>query len=422
MAYVDQTRADLFSRLPEELMAGVLNLLPPDDARNFAATNKRNNLLTRKHYRMPVFTDTADANKVQTVWNRIVLYTRISVKSAEELSKFADKHPKVGIRVHVEKTVHPRDLLPILKEVERLGDRVKVFKYFWDYLLSDDFDGFFEQDIIHVIDCKHLQHVKEIDIEGRSMVLAQQAFLSRAEKCRFHGIELEDNDMAGLLDVKELSLRRTNTIHWRTLKNAVRLFILEEPHGVDGLELFKSVPELTLMSLDRLKVLPALQPRKLNLIGCANLSDISALDASNLESVHIWNAEVRNVSVLENVPDVSLTECDLLTDVSALHRAVRLDLEHCHNVSNVNPLSSVEDLSLAFTAVEDVDNLTSVIRLNLQHTGVQDVSALKKCERLNIRGTGVTDVSMLPNLIDLTADSPERIKLPSNPMLAVYTR
>eukprot|EP01137_Pigoraptor_chileana_P012123 Opistho-2@64127 len=125
--------------------------------------------------------------------------------------------------------------------------------------------------------------------------------------------------------------------------------------------------------------------RSLNLSDCKQLTDVSALGG-----VHFLNlsgcCRVTDVSSLGGVHSLNLTGCYGVTDVSALGSVHSLDLSYCEGVLDVSALGGVHWLNLKYCDnVTDVSTLGGVHSLNLTGCkGVTNASALGGVHSLNL--------------------------------------
>ena len=84
----------------------------------------------------------------------------------------------------------------------------------------------------------------------------------------------------------------------------------------------------------------------LKLSNCDNVSDVSAL--ANVHALNLSSCNnVRDVSALANVHTLDLSWCVNVSDVSALANVHTLDLSYCRNVRDVSALGNVHSLSLS---------------------------------------------------------------------------
>lgn len=142
--------------------------------------------------------------------------------------------------------------------------------------------------------------------------------------------------------------------------------------------------------------------KRLTLVSCEQLDDISALAACvHLESITLGQvgdfedvvAELLDVSVVCTLPalsQLSLLNCQLLTDISPIGRCsslVALDLSYCPAVDDVSPLSGCLQLT----------------SLNLSHcSALHDVSPLSRCLQLTYVDVSETEVGSVVALAGLT--------------------
>ena len=85
----------------------------------------------------------------------------------------------------------------------------------------------------------------------------------------------------------------------------------------------------------------------LNLTGCDNITDVSAL--GNIHTLNLSECDnITDVSALGNVHTLYLKKCNNITDVSALKNVHTLDLSRCKNITDVSTLGNVHTLNLAF--------------------------------------------------------------------------
>jgi len=83
---------------------------------------------------------------------------------------------------------------------------------------------------------------------------------------------------------------------------------------------------------------------------------------------------------------LDLSECNQITDVSALGKTHTLLLMHCDKIKDVSPLGKVHNLDLSYCDnIEDVSALGNVSNLNLHGClKIKDVSALSKVHTLTL--------------------------------------
>eukprot|EP00039_Didymoeca_costata_P007505 m.100625 g.100625 ORF g.100625 m.100625 type:complete len:467 (+) comp13715_c0_seq1:185-1585(+) len=140
----------------------------------------------------------------------------------------------------------------------------------------------------------------------------------------------------------------------------------------------------------------------LSLESCkVNLDDLSHLTkkGSSLQSLCITSHPLVSVAPLQGgVQMLSLHDCDLLRDLSGLHRVHTLIIEHCVAVQDISCLSHIHTLHIdTCSGITDVQALSNVHTLTLKRChNIQDVSPLKTVKVLRLKQCDkIRDVSKL---------------------------
>jgi hypothetical protein len=270
-----------------------------------------------------------------------------------------------------------------------------------------------------IVDVSALGGVQDLDLNGCSNVTDVRA-LGRVPKLQL-ALCRHVNDISALGGgVQELSLRQCDAVtDLAALRTSLSLreLDLSSCTGLPSAEL-RHLPPLDRLVLSRCSQLTTLdgltRVRELDVSFCKNLRALG----SSLRGVHSIVAyrceKLEDIEVLENsaghlakvnlsgcalISDVSvLAGCSKLVDVSPLARARELDLSYCPRVEAVAVLKAVHTLSLRHCPnIRDVSALSKVHTLNLSGcVQLEDVSALRDVHELNLSDCcKVSDVGML---------------------------
>lgn len=192
----------------------------------------------------------------------------------------------------------------------------------------------------------------------------------------------------------DLSITSLNRVRLMSKKNKQNfILMLGEYNVLQFLIHFIKFPRITDVT--------ALQNvHTLDLSNCTILTDVSPL--RNVHTLKLQNCfSVSDVSALRNVNTLDLSSCHKITDISALSGVKHLNLRNCRGITDVSALGNVRVLNLQNCKnVTDVSMLGNIYDLSLNYcVQIKDVSGLKNVSRLYLRGcVGITDISMLGNV------------------------
>ena len=93
------------------------------------------------------------------------------------------------------------------------------------------------------------------------------------------------------------------------------------------------------------KIFNPIKQLNLNLSGCKNITDVSALGHVYDLNLNGCN-KITDVSALGHVHTLKLRWCNKITDVSALGNVHTLDLSGCYKITDVSALRNVHTLIL----------------------------------------------------------------------------
>ena len=104
-------------------------------------------------------------------------------------------------------------------------------------------------------------------------------------------------------------------------------------------------------------------PINLTLLNCDDVTDVAALGSVHTLTLHKCK-NITDVSTLGAVHTLTLYNCEKVTDVSALGTVHTLTLNNCHKIEDVSALGTVHTLTLnKCWMIADISALSTVTQL-----------------------------------------------------------